>query len=157
MQLRFEQRLFSWFGRYDIYDENDGVLFTVEGRLAWGHELHIFDQIDREIGVVKEKIFRFLPEFEFYVNDEYQGYLKKRFALFVNDYDLDFMGWRVEGNFMGWDYEILDEIGRHRASVSKELFQLTDTYIIDVDNDEDALYALMIVLAIDAEKASSSS
>jgi len=34
------------------------------------------------------------------------------------------------------------------------LFRLTDTYKIDVGNPNDALYALMLVLAIDAEKCS---
>ena len=40
------------------------------------------------------------------------------------------------------------------ASISKELFHWTDTYTIDVADPGDALYALMVVLAIDAEKCS---
>ena len=40
------------------------------------------------------------------------------------------------------------------ADVSKQLFNWTDTYVIDVRNPEDALCALMLVLAIDAEKCS---
>ena len=40
------------------------------------------------------------------------------------------------------------------ASISKELFNWTDTYTIDVADPGDALYALMVVLAIDAEKCS---
>ena len=39
-------------------------------------------------------------------------------------------------------------------AVSKELFHWTDTYVIDVADEENALYALMVVLAIDAEKCS---
>lgn len=39
------------------------------------------------------------------------------------------------------------------AVISKEVFKLTDTYVIDVVNDADALYALMFTLAIDAENA----
>ena len=38
--------------------------------------------------------------------------------------------------------------------ISKELFNWTDTYVIDVANSNDALTALMLVLAIDAEKCS---
>lgn len=37
---------------------------------------------------------------------------------------------------------------------SKELFQWTDTYVIDITRQEDALLSLMIVLAIDAAKCS---
>ena len=40
------------------------------------------------------------------------------------------------------------------ATVTKELFNWTDTYSIDVNEPQNALYALMLVLAIDAEKCS---
>ena len=63
-------------------------------------------------------------------------------------------GWTVEGEFMEWDYCITDTVGATVASVSKELFHMTDTYVIDVSDPEDALQALMVVLAIDAEKDS---
>ena len=58
---------------------------------------------------------------------------------------------------MEWDYTIVDATGRQVASVSKELFHWTDTYVIDVADPADALHALMVVLAIDAEKCSRSS
>ena len=60
----------------------------------------------------------------------------------------------VEGNFFEWDYDVLDQDGRIVATVSKELLRLTDTYVIDVGDPADALCALMLVLAIDAEKCS---
>jgi len=60
----------------------------------------------------------------------------------------------VEGDFLGWDYQIRNAAGQEVAVVSKELFNWTDTYSIDVYNPQDALYALMLVLAIDAEKCS---
>ena len=44
--------------------------------------------------------------------------------------------------------------GYNVASVSKEIWNWTDTYVINVGNPQDALYALMLVLAIDAEKCS---
>lgn len=40
------------------------------------------------------------------------------------------------------------------AVITKELFRFTDTYVIEVKNSGDALYALMLTLAIDAEKCS---
>ena len=53
-----------------------------------------------------------------------------------------------------WDYSILDRSGYLIAWVNKELFHMTDTYVIDVQNPGNALDALMFVLAIDAEKCS---
>ena len=51
-------------------------------------------------------------------------------------------------------FVILDQRGYSVASVSKELFHMTDTYVIQVNEPEYALDALMFVLAIDAEKCS---
>ena len=55
---------------------------------------------------------------------------------------------------MEWDYTIEDGDGNTVATISKELFHWTDTYVIDVADAKNALHALMFVLAIDAEKCS---
>ncbi len=48
----------------------------------------------------------------------------------------------------------INPMGQQVATVSKQLLNWTDTYVIDVYNPQDALCALMLVLAIDAEKCS---
>ena len=55
---------------------------------------------------------------------------------------------------MEWDYFITDSMGGTVAAVSKQLLNWTDTYVIDVDDPENAFCALMFVLAVDAEKCS---
>ena len=45
-------------------------------------------------------------------------------------------------------------MGGKVATVTKEFFNWSDTYAIDVENPNDALTALMLVVAIDAEKCS---
>ncbi|MFR4683325.1 MAG: hypothetical protein ACLT9M_13450 [Anaerobutyricum hallii] len=52
---------------------------------------------------------------------------------------------------MEWDYSILDQSGYQIAKISKELLRMTDTYVIDVQDPENTLDALMFVLAIDAK------
>ena len=37
MRLLFKQRFFSWFDSYDIYNEAGETVYTVEGKLSWGH------------------------------------------------------------------------------------------------------------------------
>ena len=46
----------------------------------------------------------------------------------------------------------MDESYDTVAIIRKEIFNFTDTYVINVNNPENALDALMFVLAIDAEK-----
>lgn len=156
MKLLFKQRFFSWFDSYDIYDEAGNTMFVVKGELAWGHLLRIYDANDNEIGHIKEKILTWLPKFEIYIEDRYIGCISKELTFFKPKYDIDCNGWHVEGDWFEWDYSIIDSAGQNVASISKELWNWTDTYVIDVTDPKDAVCALMLVLAIDAEKCSRS-
>lgn len=154
MRLRFKQRFFSWLDSYDIYDESGNTVYTVEGKLSWGHCLHVLDASGEHIGTLQEKVFTFLPKFEMYIRNQYVGCIQKEFTFFQPRFDIDCNGWQVEGSFMEWDYTVREACGALVASISKELFNWTDTYVIDVANPKDALGVLMLVLAIDAEKCS---
>ncbi len=154
MKLLFKQRFFSWFDSYDIYDEAGNVAFTVKGELAWGHCLRIFDAQGQELGLVKEKVLTFLPKFELYAFGQYIGCIEKEFALFRSSFTMDVNGWSIDGGFLEWDYQIIDSACRPVATISKELFQWTDTYVLNIARPEDALSVLMVALAIDAENCS---
>jgi len=154
MKLLFKQRMFSWFCSYDVYDEAGNVVFVVKGELAWGHLLRIYDANNREIGYIKEKVLTWLPKFEVYMGGRYLGSICKEFTFFKPKFNIDYNGWQVDGDWMEWDYRILDGAGRGVAAVSKEIWNWTDTYTIDVYDPGDAVGALMLVLAIDAEKCS---
>ncbi len=154
MKLLFKQRFFSWFDSYDIFDESGNPVYTVKGQLSWGHCLKIYDSLGTEIGTVQERVLTFLPKFEIYLGNDYIGCISKEFTFFKPKFDIDFNGWHIDGDFFEWDYRIIDSLGEEIATVSKELFNWTDTYVIDIKDPKDAICALALVLAIDAEKCS---
>ena len=154
MILLLKQRLFSWFDSYDIYDEAGETVYMVKGELAWGHCMRIYDAAGNEMGMIKQKIITLLPKFEIYIDEQYVGSINREFNLFTPSYNIDYNGWYVEGNYWEWDYGIYDSYDNLVATISKEFFNWTDTYSIEVYNPEDALSALMFVLAMDAEKCS---
>ena len=129
MKLLFKQRLFSWFDSYDIYDEAGNTVFVVKGELAWGHLLRIYNSCGKEV-------------------------ISKEFTFIRPRFNIDYNGWNIDGDWLEWDYNIRDCTGRYIACVSKEIWNWTDTYVLDVQDPQDALYVLMLVLAIDAEKCS---
>ena len=143
MKLLFKQRLFTWFDSYDIYNENGDTLYTVEGQFSWGHCLHILDRNGTHVATVQEKVFRLLPKFELYIGDNLIGCIEKEFTFFKPSYNIDFNGWRVEGEIFEWDYNIINPQEEIVAVITKELFRFTDTYVIEVKNSGDALYALI--------------
>jgi uncharacterized protein YxjI len=89
-----------------------------------------------------------------YENGNYIGEIEKEFSFFHPKFHLTCNNWKVEGNFLEWDYKIVDSNNNIIMILSKELFHLTDTYTMDITNPSDSLYCLMIVLAIDAIKCS---
>lgn len=152
MRMIFKQRFFSWFDSYDIYAESGETIFTVEGRMGWGKKLEISDASGKYLGMLKQEIFTFFPSFEMYLGDRHVGYVRKQFSLFRPSFFLDCNGWTVEGNWFEWDYSIYDRSGNVVATIHKENFNWTDTYVLDVFDPQDAVTVLMIALAIDAEK-----
>jgi len=154
VKLYFKQRFFSWFDSYDVYDENSETAFTVKGEFSLGKCLNIYDSSDNYVGTVKQRLLTFLPQYEVYLGNEYIGVIRKEFSFFRPSFSLEYLGWTVDGDFFEWDYSIYDENGDVIATVSKELFNFTDTYSIYVVHPDFALQVLMLVLAIDAEKSS---
>ncbi len=155
MKLLFKQRFFSWLDSYDVYDEDGKTLYTVQGKLGWGHVLHILDGNGTHVATLKEVVFTFPhPRFEFFVGDQKVGTITKAFTFLKPRFDIDFNGWAISGDFWEWDYSIRDAQGEIVAVISKDVWKWTDTYVIDVANPADALYALMVTLGIDAEKCS---
>lgn len=153
MKLLFKQRFLSWFDSYDIYDEAGNTVYTVQGRLAWGHKLEISDAAGNYLGMVREEVFTFLPRFALYIGDDCIGQIRKEFTFFKPVFTLDCNGWEVRGDFFEWDYQVMDG-SRLVMTASKELLHLTDTYALEIADPGDALVCLMIVLAIDAVKCS---
>ena len=155
MKLILKQRFFSLMDSYDIYDEYDQVVYTVRSRLSWGHKLDVYDASGNHLATIKEEILTFMPRFSIYIDDRYIGSFQKKLSFLFPKYVLEFNDWFIDGDFMNWNYTINDS-DHEIATISKELFHFTDVYVIDVHNSQDALYALLVVLAIDAEKCSAS-
>ncbi|RKI28753.1 hypothetical protein D7V82_13650 [bacterium 1xD8-6] len=150
MRLLIKQRVFSWSDTYDVYDEDGNAKYFVKAEfLSLGHRLHVYDQMDREVGLIKEKLLTFLPVFEIEVNGVQQGMIEQRFSLFKPKYEVDFNGWRVEGDFLGWDYDVYSGCSAV-IHITKEWLHWGDTYVIDIPNPSDELMGLLLVIAIDA-------
>ncbi|MBP3621836.1 MAG: LURP-one-related family protein [Lachnospiraceae bacterium] len=154
MKLFIKQRAFTWFDSYNVFDEDGNVIYTIKGELSWGHCLRIYDTQNNEVGMIKEKRDTLLPKFEMYVDGNYIGSISKEFSDFKTTYNIDFNGWHIEGDVPEWEYQIYNAVGYQIADISKEVLNWTDAYRIKSTNPQDDLYALMLIVAIDAEKNS---
>ena len=155
MKLIIKQKMFSLFDAFDVYGEDRKIAYKVKGELSLGHKLKIFNPQGDELGEVSQKLISVTPTFELYEKGKKIGSIKKKlFKLFGSAYSIESLGWTAKGNFSEWNYTIKDSKGKMVAKIGKQIFNLTDTYVLDVADPQDALHVLMFVIAIDAEKCS---
>lgn len=155
MQLYIKQRIFSWTDSYDVYDETGEARYEVKAEFfSLNHQIHVYEKrTGREVGSIHEKFFTLLPQFEIVIDGRVQGVIRREFALFRPRYQVDFRGWDVEGDFMGWDYRVTQG-GGEVMSISKEIFNWSDTYVLRYSNPANEMPGLLLVLAIDAANCS---
>ena len=160
MRLLIKQKVFSLTDSFNVYDENENIKYTVKGEFfSLGKKLHVYDASGNELGMVRQKILTLLPMFFIEINGVEVGTISKGFSFFKDNYEVDYKGWDVRGDWFDWDYEVYR--GDYKVlDIQTKLLSWGDTYIVDVKNNEDELAALMLVLAIDAvndaKRASSS-
>ena len=151
MELMIKQRVFSWTDTYDVCDGLGEPKYFVKGEFfSLGHKIHIYDKYTgEELGCVAQRLLTLLPTFDIYVGGVVVGTVKKKFTFFTQDYQVDYRGWDVSGNFLGWDYRVTDGY-REVMSISKEWLTWGDTYTLRYENPADELPGLLLVIAIDA-------
>lgn len=158
MKLLIKQRLFTLTDNYYVYDETEEVRYEVQQAFfALGHQFHVYDrradERSEEVGYIRQKLFSLMPTFEILINGQVVGTVRKEFTLLRPRYHVDFKNWDVEGDLMGWDYRVTCG-SREVLSISKELFNWTDTYAMTYQNPADEIPGLLLVIAIDAVNCS---
>jgi len=150
MQYKMRQRILTLSDRFDIADASDQVCYQVQGKLlSFGKKLFLRDAQGKDLYYIKQKLFRFLPEYEIFHQNEVVLRVKKRFSFFRPKFDVFAADgtWEIEGNFMDHEYA-LRRNGVLLAQISKAYFTLRDTYGINIQDDVDFDPAAIIALAI---------
>lgn len=154
MKLLIKQRVFSLTDTYDVYDENQQRKYFVKSEfLSLGHRIHVYDLNGNEIGSIHQKIFALLPVFELVIGGQVVGTVNKKFTMFRPKYEVNCRGWRVEGDFMSWEYDVYQGCSSI-LHISKQLLAWGDTYVLDYQMDSDEIMGLLLVIAIDAANCS---
>ena len=152
MKLLIKQRIFSWSDSYDVYDELGNKKYFVKAEIiALGHQLHVYDSTNQEIGTISQQVFSLLPTFDIQAKG-IRGTIRKKFSLFPK-YEVNYNGYRVEGDFLGWNYDVYQGSSAVMR-ISRKLLNWGDTYVVDILNPKDEILGLMLVIAIDAANCS---
>lgn len=152
MKLYIEQKFFSIWGRYSVYQENGDVAYTVQGYPALGKKMVIRDQNNAEVGMLKQELLHFLPTFQVWRKGQKVGYVSCKISFLRPRLIMNYKGWKVRGDVWNWNYNVTDERDKSVAGVHQKIWHITQHYEITSENDNDALDVLMLALAISALK-----
>jgi uncharacterized protein YxjI len=151
MRYLVRQKIFSLGDSFTIKDEFGNDIFIVRSQLlSFGKKMRIFDLAGNELCYIEQQVLRFMPEYDVYIGGEHIANVKKKFALFRNDFEINSStsNYYVDGDF--WAHEFgLYRNDRLVATISKQFFSFTDTYGVEIDDSQDQVGTLALAIVID--------
>jgi uncharacterized protein YxjI len=151
MRFLIRQRIFSLTDSFTIKDELQNDRYLVRGSFfSLGDKLRIYDLLGNELVYIEQKLFRLMPEYEIYLAGKLAGRVKKKFTLFSHRFEIEseLGNYTVEGDFFGLDFTIRKN-NYPAAVVSKKFFSLSDTYGVEIGEQENEVFMLALVIVID--------
>jgi len=151
MATYYINQQFSLNDRFTIKDEEQQDVFAAEGEFfSLGKNITLSTMSGEELLLIKEKVWTFLAQYEFYIADELICEMKQEFTFFNKKYTIVNSSWRIEGDIWDHNYEIKDG-NQTIATINKEFFSWMDVYEIEVFQEDYTELVLGIVIAIDAD------
>ncbi len=153
MRYLMKQKLLSFGDDFYIKDENGRDVYFVDGQaFSIGDKLAFKDLEGHELAFIRQKLLAWGPTYEIVRDGAVAAVVKKHvFALFHHRFSVDVPGpddLEAEGDFL--DHEYTFRRGdRVVATVSKRWFAWTNTYGIDVADDEDQVLILASAVVVD--------
>lgn len=157
MRLFIKQQVLSLKDRFDVKDEDGVDRYYVEGEwLTFAKKLRVYNQNSQEILYIEQKLWKFLPEFDLFIDGQNVATIKKELAFFSNNYVILGQDWQIEGSITAHDYVIKHQ-GRVIADINKKWLSWGDSYEINIYDEEHLTVLLGIVIVIDCVVSASRS
>lgn len=150
MKLYLKQKFFSWKDRAWVKDETGADRYFIEGKvLSIGKKLWIMTPEGEQLAFVRQKVPTLLPRFIVEIGEQEVAQIVKKFTFFKPKYEIEGLGWTVQGDFMSHDYTVYAS-ERPIITIHKKWMSWGDSFELDVAQGTDEVLALSVVLAIDA-------
>lgn len=151
MRLIIKQKIFSFGDNFVIRDEMDNPILTVKGKVfSFGDKLRIYDMYGNEIFYIEQKLFKLMPQYEIWQNGNQVAYLKREFTLFKPRINIQsvYGNFTIEGKILQHNFTIYRD-NQEVAVVSKKFMSFSDTYTLDIRENENVHFLTTLVIVID--------
>jgi len=153
MRYIMRKNLLSFGDRFAICNENGEEVFFVNGEVfSLGHKLSFLDPHDNELLYISQKLLSLAPTYELYQGEQHLATIQKEvFTFFActfaihtdNRGDLE-----ARGDLSDHEYSVTRQ-GETVAQISKQWFTISNTYGVDVTDNESTVLLLASTVVID--------
>lgn len=144
------ERLLTLSETYDIYDDDNNPVYAVRHELfSLPRKTRLFDKATGlEVGHITQKMFSLFIEYAIDIRGVTLGSLRKKITFFKPSLEADFDNLKIAGDLWARDFSCYsgDEL---IFEVSWQFLAFSDTYVVDVHNDEYDEAALLMTIALD--------
>lgn len=154
MKLYFKQKIFKLLDHFEVFDEDQNVLYTVDQRLKLlQYSADVTSIVDKTNFTIESKIISLLPKYVISYENGESIFIDFKLSLLHRKIILKttFGELSVRGNFWDMDFDVLYE-DKVVATISKEWFAFADTYEMNIYDDRFTSAVLGITIAIDNVK-----
>jgi len=150
MKLYLKEKVFTVLDNFYVKDEKGNNKYEIRRKFepAIGLKLHIYDEKGKELAYIKEKAISVKPKFRIYVDGKHTATISKKIVSLRPKYEVEELGWKIKGNLIEHDYEIVGKNG-DVMKIHKGILTLRDTFVMEFEDDKHIPEALAVVLAID--------
>ena len=152
MVYRIKEAFWSWGNDFAITDAAGRPCFRVDGRaFSWGDKLSFQNAAGQELAFINQTLLSLKPRYRIERGGHMLAEVVKEFSWLRQKFTLDIPGpndYTIEGSF--WEHEFtFTRLSRRAARVSKSYWSWTDSYGVDIANDEDEILILCACIVID--------
>jgi uncharacterized protein YxjI len=153
MRYIMKQQLFTLGDRFAVCDETGREVYFVEGEVfSLGNKLSFQDTRGNELLFISQKVLSWGPTYELYRGEQHVGTIQKEvFTFFACTFDIHVDGHgdlEAKGDLSDHEYEVTRG-GTPVAEISKQWFEWSDTYGVDIADGEDDVLILASTVVID--------
>ncbi len=151
MRLYIKQKVFSIGDKYDVYDEYGNVYFNVKSEVfTIGDKIHLYNLQGQELFFIRRRITLFCARYEIYSGQQLCAEIQQELKFFRSKLNIQsaYGNYTIEGDLWARSFNIYRN-GFLVGGVAKKFLSWSDTYEMNIADNEDCAFFAALVIAID--------
>ena len=157
-------KFFTLHHHIDIVDENENVVYQSNSKFfSFRDKTDVTDAAGNPVAHIERKFFTLHERHFVTMADGLAFELSNELFHLIKDItNIEGLGWQLQGNILGLNFELYDQFGQIIAVIGQKFFSLHDKYCVDIYRPEHEKVVIAILITLqhmiaDRQAASSSS